>query len=330
MKGNLRATQGIRSAGALLGVALLSIGAAGIHGETITVGKQIWELDHKGDESDLTAGNIAIDTSGDSVAAEGTLTISGGVPAVDQVLTLGSRAYIMKASASGAGEITIGGNEEAMIDNIVAAIAGDANNGVHVEVTAVKGSSTTMVATAIIPGVAGNSIASTDTMDSTAWGDTTLGDTTAGVDIVAADLIVAVAAALLASEQLDAYAITGKGVLIADRAPAGSPKATTETLTGGGNGWDTTETFGYFDPITGTPEATITNRAATAAEVTAGVMGFCFGAVPRAWIVAVRTAAGVVKAVDAVVTLQGNTLLVTNAGGTDFASTDIVTITAGF
>jgi hypothetical protein len=76
--------------------------------------------------------------------------------------------------------------------------------------------------------------------------------------------------------------------------------------------------------------AVMASRAAVAGEVTQAVMAFALGRTPSSVIAQVRTAAGVVKAWDGVLAIDGEVVTLDNAGTTDWAATDVVTILAAF
>lgn len=112
-----------------------------------------------------------------AVAAQGTITITG--PQVDNdTITIGSETWTYLFSGSGAFYINPYGTAAQVVTNTVNAINADS-----AYVSAIDGAGDTVVVTADIAGVAGNSMAFTQnatllTMD----GSGTLGGTTAGID----------------------------------------------------------------------------------------------------------------------------------------------------
>lgn len=74
----------------------------------------------------------------------------------------------------------------------------------------------------------------------------------------------------------------------------------------------------------------IAQRAADAADVTAGFIGFSFGNPVVGAEAFVRTSAGVTKAHDGALTISGELVTLDNSGTTDFADTDVVTVLATF
>lgn len=112
--------------------------------------------------------------------AQGTITISGGLPSADETITIDETVFTFKASASGAAEITIGADADACVTNIAAKI--NAHEDLIGLVTAAADTGAdTVVVTAVAHTVATNSIVFTEsatnlTMDGTG----TLGGTRAG------------------------------------------------------------------------------------------------------------------------------------------------------
>jgi hypothetical protein len=137
-------------------------------------------------------GTLTLAGNATNAAATGTLTLTGN-PADTQTVTIGAKTYTFQAVLTNVdGNVLIGANAAATIVNLVAAIMLGAGAGTgyaaattaHPTVTAVDGAGDTVVVTAITPGSAGNSIASTETMDNASWGGATLsGGTTETVTI---------------------------------------------------------------------------------------------------------------------------------------------------
>ena len=109
-----------------------------------------------------------VDATVTSVAASGTLTVSG-TPVSGSMVSIGSVVYTFRTALSSptiANEVLIGANAEAAIDNLVKAITLAATIGtnysigtlVHPTVTAVKATAATMTVTAKTVGDGGNSI----------------------------------------------------------------------------------------------------------------------------------------------------------------------------
>lgn len=121
------------------------------------------------------------------VYASGTLTLTG-LPLADEVTVIGSKTYVWKASVSTtANQVKIGASASASLDNLIAAINGEAGGGTtygsltvaHTQVVAAAGAGDTMTLTAVDIGAGGNSIATTETLTNGSFGAVTLtlGDT---------------------------------------------------------------------------------------------------------------------------------------------------------
>lgn len=172
------------------GVLKFSASAPAIHGETITIGVDTYELlaDTAQELSDESY--HPVDITPYVTMSQGTLTI-GAQPTVGDEMVIGNVTYTFVANDAipSAGDILIGGITTPLLDaqaNIVAALNG--TDGVNtknadVEVTAFSGND--LVITARIGGVAGNLIATTATFTdgvSNYFDATELGTTTAGLD----------------------------------------------------------------------------------------------------------------------------------------------------
>jgi hypothetical protein len=140
-------------------------------------------------EDAATAGDgwrlhIIIRTS-TAVTALGTLTVSGLANDASQV-QIGGQTYTLETVLTdSADNVLLGANAEATIDNLVLAITAGAGAGTNygtgtvanASVTAVKDTASTMIATALVAGAAGNTISTTDPTDvggDLAWGAVTL------------------------------------------------------------------------------------------------------------------------------------------------------------
>lgn len=183
---------------------VLTFSAPAIHGETITIGVDTYELlaDTAQELSDESY--HPVDITPYVTMSQGTLTI-GAQPTVGDEMVVGSVTYTFVANDSTpiAGDILVGGETTPLLDahaNIVAAIAG--TDGVNtknadVEVTAFSGND--LVITARIGGVAGNLIATTATFTdgvSNYFDATELGTTTPGTDCTGENAATAIDAAI--------------------------------------------------------------------------------------------------------------------------------------
>lgn len=129
------------------------------------------------------------------VAATGFLTFAGNPGDSSETVTIGSDTYtFVDALESGGGPayaVVIGADAGESIANLVAAINGESGAGIvygtgtspNTDVIAEALPSNQMLATAIVPGVAGNSIATTEASSTMSWAAVTLTD---GADIPAA------------------------------------------------------------------------------------------------------------------------------------------------
>ncbi len=124
-----------------------------------------------------------------SVNSQATLTLSVGVPSALETVTIGTRTYTWVAQVSQPNHVTIGASIALSTENLAKAINLTGTEGVeygqgtlvHPEVTA-SDTATEVIVTAIVEGLKGNDIVSTETMVNGVWDGVTLGTTTAGVD----------------------------------------------------------------------------------------------------------------------------------------------------
>ncbi len=145
--------------------------------------QDLHDLEHK--RVLTTACNLSDVTVPTAVAATGTLTLTGNVSNNDQVTT-GTKTYTFQTVLTNVdGNVLIGGSASDSIDNLIAAITLGAGAGTLYAaattangfLTAAAGAGDTMDATALVAGTAGNTIATTDPVDSgnvMSWGATTL------------------------------------------------------------------------------------------------------------------------------------------------------------
>lgn len=129
--------------------------------------------------------------------AQGTLTVAAN-PTVNDTFTIGVKVFTIKATAAVNGEVTRGASLAVTQANIVAAINGtDGINTASVVVTAQSFTAANVcVLTAIVQGVAGSTIATTETFTSgsNVFDDVTLGTASAaGQDTAVTVTVLAVA-----------------------------------------------------------------------------------------------------------------------------------------
>jgi hypothetical protein len=122
--------------------------------------------------------SIPAGTPVNGVAAQGTMTLSGGVPSADETFVIDTMTFTFKALRAVPGEVTIGADEAATVINIVDAITAD-----NAMVGAADGAGDTVIITAETAGIGGNSIVFTENASNlTVNGTGTLGATRAGVN----------------------------------------------------------------------------------------------------------------------------------------------------
>lgn len=241
----------------------LTISGVVIDGETVSIGDDVYEFCADTAQS-LTAGStIAVDITAVSTASEGTLTIDTN-PTAGDTMTIGAKVYtfVPNGTANADGEIDIGDGGSALADvkvSIVAAINGtDGYNVAHTLVSAGAFAVNDCVITALVGGVAGDSIATTETLTavSNIFDGVTLGTTTPGVDCVQAAAVTALAAAITASDTQGVGGADGAGdtvVLTADTAGvAGNAIVIAEAMANGAFGGGATELSGGVDGTVGT------------------------------------------------------------------------------
>lgn len=143
------------------------------------------------------------------VKASGVLTLTENA-ADDNTVTIGATVYRFKNTPAQAFDVDIGVDASGSIDNLIAAINAGPGSGTayfagttaHPDVVAATGGGDTMNVTAKVPGVAGNSIATTDTLAGTsAFGAATLAS---GVDPVADEIVLSVTATVNATRVANA------------------------------------------------------------------------------------------------------------------------------
>ncbi|MCA3717606.1 MAG: hypothetical protein IM674_05060 [Brevundimonas sp.] len=155
------------------------------------------------------------------------------------------------------------------------------------------------------------------------------------VDVVAAQTPTAASAALVAAINADALsnfwasAPSVNEVLIVGKTAETAVTACAETLAGTDNAWNSANTYGGLSSVNG--RFSMVSRVPSAQEVALGVMHFAVPFAPLAAIAAVRvTSTGAVKAWDGallfVATGNDNRVTLNNAGTTDWAATDTVTV----
>jgi len=171
---------------AVAGTAVLTIDGVAIHGETATIGDNVYEFAADAGQT-VTEGNIAVDITAVATASQGTLTIDTQ-PTAGDTMTIGTKVYtfVPAGTANADGEVSIGADLAAALIIIVEAI--DGTDGHNVEHTLVSPAAAfvagDLVITAKVAGVTGDAIVTTETFTAVTniFDAGTLGTTTPGVD----------------------------------------------------------------------------------------------------------------------------------------------------
>lgn len=216
----------------------LTLSGVVIDGETVTVDDDTYEFAADAAQS-VTAGNTAVDITSHVTASACLLTVDTN-PTTDDTMTIDTTVYTFKASADEAGEIPIGVDVAATQVNIVAAINGtDGINSAHASVSAGDFATNESIITALVGGVAGDSIACTETFTAgtNVFDAATLGTEVAGVDCTAA---LADGALILADVGTTYSMAQGTGTTVTvtavTKGVAGDLIATTESMANGAFG----------------------------------------------------------------------------------------------
>lgn len=317
---------------------ILRLAGVGKHGETVTIGDDVYYLTTKDDASVAVEGQIAIDLHGGAtVKAQGKYTVAGGDAADTETLVINGKTYTLQTVLTNVdGNVLIGATPEDTIDNMVAAINGGAGAGtkyaaattVHTTVTASKSSTDKLIITAIIGGTAGNAYTLAGTAAHWTRDAATLGTTTLGVDPSAANVCDGLVAAINASgtEEVTARKISNNELQIIADAKGVVTIACAETLATANNTWSAAAMYG------GKAEAerlfAAASRVPTATEV-AVAMHFEFDFTPSIVIPHVKvTTGGARKIWGGTIGISNGHVTLTNNGTTDFATTDTVEVLA--
>jgi hypothetical protein len=206
-----------------------------IDGETVTinhsdaVGTDIYEFMSDTAQTKTTATNKAVNISSYAAKSTGTLTLATQ-PTANDTMTIGTKVYTFVASGTtpANGKIVLGTNLAATKLVVVKAINGstDTANSANSKVTASAFASDICTLTAIDGGLAGNTIATTETFtaNDNVFGGAVLGS---GGECSAANAVTALIAAITSSDTQGVGATAGAGtsvVLTADVAGAAGNK----------------------------------------------------------------------------------------------------------
>lgn len=216
----------------------LTVSGVVVDGEKVTIGTDVYEFCSDAAQTPTVPTNIPVDIEANATKSHGTLTMDTQPLAGDKV-TIGEKIYtfVPVGTDTADGEVSIGADLAEAKVNIVAAINGtDEINTPHPLVSAADFVVNDCVITALIGGVAGDAIATTEafTAGTNIFVSVTLGG---GADCTAANAITALVAAITASDTQGVGAVDGDAdtvVLTADVAgAAGNDIAIAETLTNG-------------------------------------------------------------------------------------------------
>lgn len=313
---------------------VLRMAAAAAPLETVTIGGDVYQVNVG---SGVVAGRISVDVSAGGAKSVGTLTSDATAPSDGDTVTIDGKVYTFKTTLTPTeGQVLIGASAAIALDNLKLAInrtAPDTNDGVkykiaaaHSTVSATTNTDTTQVVQALITGVAGDLLATTESGSHTEWGAATLAS---GADPTAEQFIDAMVLAIAASntQGIAAAKISATELLIYSVVARSIALACTETLAGTNNSWSAAAMYGGAAAAIKKQQAF--SRVPTAAEVVHGNMHFmCTFTPTKVFTEVVVTSSGVPKVWLGGVTITGNRVTLDNAGATDWAATDTVRVLA--
>ena len=197
---------------------VLTLTGVVIDGEKVTInnpavaGTDVYEFLADTAQTKTAPTNIAVDITANTTKATGTLTVDTK-PTSGDTMTIGTKVYtfVPVGTATADGEISVGADLAAAKVNIVAAINGtDSINIAHTLVHAAAFVADACAITALVGGVAGNSIATTETFTAVTniFAAALLGT---GADCSAANAITALVAAFTAHDTQGVGAADGAG-----------------------------------------------------------------------------------------------------------------------
>lgn len=239
----------------------LTVSGVVVHGETVTInnpsvaGTDVYEFLADTAQTKTVATNKAVNIVAKTVKATGTLTMDTQ-PVSGNTVTIGTKVFtfVPVGTDTADGEVSIGADLAGAQAALVAAINGtDGISDPHPLVRAAAFAANASVITALIGGVAGNAIATTETFTaaSNVFAATTL---ETGADCSAADAVAALVVAITAVDTQGVGAADGTGdtvVLAADAAGvSGNAIVIGETLA---NGSFTEDAIVLSGGVDGTP-----------------------------------------------------------------------------
>ena len=149
---------------------------------------------------------------GAAVKATGTLTLTGNAGNTETVVIDGKTYTFQTSLTNTNGNVFIGGNASASLDNLIAAINLQVGAGteyaaattIHSTVTALASAGDTMIVTAKTAGIAGSSLTTTEGLGSGSWG----GDTMSGGLSTSQTIILGPSNRFVVTNPIDEYAVT--------------------------------------------------------------------------------------------------------------------------
>lgn len=196
----------------------LAVTGVVIDGETVTfnnpavAGSDVYEFLADTAQTKTSPSNIAVDITANTTKAHVTLSLPTQ-PTAGDTMTLGTKVYtfVPNGTANAEGEVSVGTDLATAKAALLAAINGtDGHNTANTKVSAAAFSSNDSTITALVGGVLGNSIVSTETF--AAVGNVFSSATLAsGADCTAANAITALVAAITASDTQGVGAADGTG-----------------------------------------------------------------------------------------------------------------------
>lgn len=318
---------------------VLRFASAGVGGQTVTIGSEVYELTTKDDLS-VTAGRIAVDVTGGATRkAKGKYTFTG-LPSDAEVVTIGGKVYTFEDVLTNVdGHVKIGADAEETIDNLVAAInrtpAGAGTQYAvatvkHTTVTAAKSGADKAIITAISGGTAGNAITTTEAATNVAVDAATLGTEQAGVDPTASECLTALESTINGETEQDIEVdkISTTHLLLRSTRVGVVELACTETLAGANNAWASATMYG--GARTKTRKMAQVKRVPNATEVAVSALHLELPFTPTTVLVYVAPTdtPGAWKIADGAITIDGGHVTVAKGAGVAWATTDTVEILA--
>ena len=327
-------------------IAELRVASAVQDTETVTIGADVYEVDTH-DVSTITGGRIRLNLSGGGTRkSQGTITFTLN-PSNNDTIVLNGKTYTFQTTLTNVdGNVAIGVDLATSILNLQAAIALGAGAGtayaaattLHPTIGVASVTATTIVPQAKAGGTAGNALTMSSGQANAVCNGATLGTTQAGVDPTAAEFTTSLEAAINASatELVRATRVTANNVLINAATVAGgaTPKvgaivlATTETLGGANNAWDSATMRG--GRAAAVRKRVWQSRVPLAVEDALNIMHFVFDFTPttvRVYVALTATPALPVL-FDGAVAIAGGVVTITDNGAVNLTTSMTVWVEA--